>query len=77
MTLDEIIKKAHGYRVTDMSGEHNLGEIMDQMRNALKKVYIDSMRCGGDSASMAMCVVSTQFVAREALGNPASKPEGE
>lgn len=35
MTLDQIIAKAHGYRVADTTGEHNFGEVMDEMRGLL------------------------------------------
>lgn len=35
MTLDQIIERAKGYRVGDMSGEHNFGEIMADMQSLL------------------------------------------
>lgn len=35
MTLDQIIEKAKGYRVGDMSGEHNFGDVMADMQALL------------------------------------------
>jgi hypothetical protein len=31
MTLDKIIEKAKTYRIADMSGEHNIGEVMEEL----------------------------------------------
>ena len=33
MTLDKIIEKSKAYRIADMSGEHNLGEVMEGLRD--------------------------------------------
>jgi|TARA_R110000851_G_scaffold207267_1_gene359246 hypothetical protein len=33
MTLDKIIEKAKAYRIADMSGEHNIGEVMEELRD--------------------------------------------
>ena len=33
MTLDKIIEKSKAYRIADMSGIHNLGEVMEGLRD--------------------------------------------
>lgn len=38
MTLDQIIEKAKTYRVADTSGEHNFGEVMEHLRDALEAI---------------------------------------
>ena len=45
---------------------------IERLRAALQSIYTESMRCAGDADSMAMCIVSTQGVARAALNSTES-----
>ena len=56
MTLDQIIEKAKTYRIADRTGEHNLGEVMEQMRDALVRIQDLTQHNMGMSAKDETCV---------------------
>tara|TARA_R110000744_G_scaffold351687_2_gene457531 strand:+ start:1042 stop:1254 length:213 start_codon:yes stop_codon:yes gene_type:complete len=56
MTLDQIIEKSKTYRIADMSGEHNIGEVMEKMRDALTRIQDLTGHNMGMSARDEACV---------------------